>query len=1021
MTRPLAVLQATRSRVGIVTFLASGLLLGSVFAYGNDRPVTRAEFSSGSAWLPSYGPGQLTLLDGATGQVVDQLAPNNLPEVEAGDQLQVAQSDRSAYVADGRSGVVDLVDDASDRVTVSRAAVPSRTAEVELYAGGQHLYILDAKTGDVTVVDPNSLRTESPPQPLSARPAATALDDNGDLWVEDARTGRVDELDGPHTRVRATVVDPYGADQLTVIEGKPALLDLAGMSPEVRLIESLPGARNQPACLGAAAGQMFGVTGNAGAPRLWLASDESASVRQTDLATSRCTVTTKLENVAAQFGTPLDTGGKLYLADQDTGRVTVINDVTGAPVAAPVEVTTPHSVLDLLVKDGIVFYNDPLTPDAGVIRPDGSVVRAVKYDQRHWAGTPAALEPTVVSQHSGEPASGTPLAGLSTLQPSASQAGGPAVSLSSSPASGGPGPTPAPGGSARLEVTSTGVAAATVGRPYQAQLTASGGQPPYAWSVGGLPAGLSVSAASGLITGTPLVAGNLILRVSLSDRLGHQAGANVPLHVYPQPALPPTVSGVTPDAGPSTGGTTVAIQGLHLAAATAVSFGKVAATGLNVISETEVSVTAPSGAVGAIVDVTVTTSAGTSAISPSDTYAYTNPLMPTITGLSEVEGLASGGAEVEVTGTHLANVTQVDFGTVEATSFTANSDTSLTVTTPPAQPGPVDVTVTSPDGTSPASPADRYIYVTGLTTTAWLATSFAPNQVAMDASGNMFVSLPRGSGDAVYMKSPNGPFVLYAGNGNPGYSGDGHQAAQAELNDPVGIALDRSGNLYIADFFNHRIRRVDRQTGIITTVAGDGSPVVGGMGGPAISAGINSPYGLAFAPDGDLFCSASTSNLVYRIAAFNGGVTGSSDISIYAGGGPGFGSVDGDGGPATKAHLATPAGLTMNAQGNLYIADELDGRIRKVTPPSAGQIITTVAGGSKSALSVSPSPQNALAVSLIDPSAIAFDPFGDLYIAESDDRRVDLLAPSGTIFSVVGGEPDRRSTEIRLRRRSSER
>ncbi len=455
--------------MGIATFVASGLVLGSVFAYGNDRPVTRAEFSSGSAWLPSYGPGQLTLLDGATGQVVDQLAPNHLPGAEAGDQLQVAQSDTRAYVADGRSGVVDLVDDASDRVTASGAVVPPRTAEVELYAGGRHLYILDAKTGEVTVVDPNSLRTDSPPQPLSARSAATVLDDNGDLWVEDARTGGVDELDGTRTRVRATVVDPYGADQLTVIEGRPALLDLAGASPAVRLIESLPGARNQPACLGAAAGQMFAVAGDAGAPRLWLASDDSASVRQTDLATSRCTVTTKLQNVAAQFGTPVDTGGKLYLADQDTGQVTVINDVTGTPVAAPVEVTTPHSVLDLLVKDGIVFYNDPLTPGAGVIRPDGSVVRAVKYDQRNWTGTPAALEPTVVGQHSGPPASETPLAGLSTLQPSAGQAGVPAVSLLSSPPSGGPGPSPTSGGRARLEVTSAGLAAATVGRPYQAQ------------------------------------------------------------------------------------------------------------------------------------------------------------------------------------------------------------------------------------------------------------------------------------------------------------------------------------------------------------------------------------------------------------------------------------------------------------------------------------------------------------------------------------------------------------------------
>ncbi len=445
--------------------------------------------------------------------------------------------------------------------------------------------------------------------------------------------------------------------------------------------------------------------------------------------------------------------------------------------------------------------------------------------------------------------------------------------------------------------------------------------------------------------------------MSLSDSLGHEAGANVPLDVYPHPAQPPTVAGVTPDAGPSTGGTAVTIQGLHLAAATAVSFGKVEATGLDALSDTEVRVTAPPGAVGAIVDVTVTTPAGTSAISPSDTYAYTNPLIPTITGLSEVEGLATGGALVEITGTHLANVTQVDFGTVEATSFTANSDASLTVTTPPSQPGTVDLTVTSPDGTSPSSPADRYVYVSGLTTTAWLDTTFEPNQVAVDASGDMFVTVAKADGDAVYLKPPNGPFVRYAGDGKAGYSGDGGPATAAELNGPVGIALDSTGNLYIADFFNHVIRRVDRQTGFITTIAGNGRDTISGIPGPALGAGINSPYSLLFAPDGDLFFSANTSKVICKIAAVNGRLTGSSQISVYAGVPNMSGKPYGDNGPATKAHLAIPEGLAMDAEGNLYIADSSDGRIRKVTPPSAGEIITTVAGGALD--SVTSSPQNA--------------------------------------------------------------
>jgi sugar lactone lactonase YvrE len=435
-----------------------------------------------------------------------------------------------------------------------------------------------------------------------------------------------------------------------------------------------------------------------------------------------------------------------------------------------------------------------------------------------------------------------------------------------------------------------------------------------------------------------------------------------------------------------------------------VRFGDTPASALNVESDSSLTVTAPAGTTGTVVAITVTNPSGTSATGPSDEYTYTSPRTPTIAGLSQVEGLAAGGAVIDVTGTNLAAVTTVRFGAVGADSFTVMSNTSLLVTTPAAPPGPVDVTASSRNGTSPLIDADRYTYLADLSATRWMPTPFNAATIAIDNDGDMFmnVSSDAPSGDAVYVETPSGAIRKYAGNGIVGYNGDNIPATEAELNDPSGMAFDAAGNVYIADQFNGRIRRVDRQTGIITTIAGIGTGF-SGMRGPAGSAGIGNPVSLVFSRNGDLYFSSRNSQVVCRIAAIDGVVSSASPITIYAGSLAQPTPPLGDGGPATQAHLWMPAGLAIDPAGNLYIADDWDGRIRKVTPPSQGQIITTVAGGGF--LDTTPSPRPALAAFLFNPGNLAFDPFGDLYITELNAARVDRLTPSGMIYSVVGGQP----------------
>jgi sugar lactone lactonase YvrE len=206
--------------------------------------------------------------------------------------------------------------------------------------------------------------------------------------------------------------------------------------------------------------------------------------------------------------------------------------------------------------------------------------------------------------------------------------------------------------------------------------------------------------------------------------------------------------------------------------------------------------------------------------------------------------------------------------------------------------------------------------------------------VALDSAANVYFA---DTGNNRIREVSNGLITTVAGNGTAGFSGDGGPAINAELSAPMGVALDSAGNLYIADSGNQRIRKVSN--GVITTVAGNGTlvsnngPGTGGYsgdGGPAISAELNNPTGIALDSAANLYI-ADTLN--QRIREVSSGV-----INTVAGNGTaGF---SGDGGPATSAQLKGPVGVAVDSAGNIYIADSGNERIRKVS----NGVITTVAG-----------------------------------------------------------------------------
>jgi trimeric autotransporter adhesin len=231
-----------------------------------------------------------------------------------------------------------------------------------------------------------------------------------------------------------------------------------------------------------------------------------------------------------------------------------------------------------------------------------------------------------------------------------------------------------------------------------------------------------------------------------------------------------------------------------------------------------------------------------------------------------------------------------------------------------------------------------------------------------------------------------------AGDGTAGYTGDGGLATSASLYYPYGVAVDASGNIYIADTSNSRIRLVTKSTGIITTVAGDGTTVYKGDGGLATSAGLYYPNGVAVDASGNIYI-ADTSNQRVRLVTKSTGI-----ITTVAGDGTiGY---KGDGGLATSAGLYTPNDVAVDASGNIYIADTVNSRIRLVTKSTG--IITTVAGDESKLYNGDGG--LATSASLSTPYRIAVDASGNIYIADSGNHRVRLVTKSTGIITTVAGD-----------------
>jgi trimeric autotransporter adhesin len=269
-----------------------------------------------------------------------------------------------------------------------------------------------------------------------------------------------------------------------------------------------------------------------------------------------------------------------------------------------------------------------------------------------------------------------------------------------------------------------------------------------------------------------------------------------------------------------------------------------------------------------------------------------------------------------------------------------------------------------------------------------------PRGLALDAAGNLFIA---DSGNHAIRKiALDGIISTVAGDGIRGFSGDGGSAIRARLDTPAAVAIDSKGNLYIADTLNHRIRKVNR-AGVIVTVAGSGAvSTVGhgtggfgfsGDGGPAVSAQLSLPEGVAIDSLGNLFIADTGNDRIRKV-----------DLSgvIRTIAGTGRNAYAGNGGPAVRANLYAPVGIAIGADDSVYFSERYQDTIRVITPRGliglvAGRGGVRGDGGDGGA---------AKRAKLDDPQGIAFGPGGELYLADTGNRRVRVVAANGLISTI---------------------
>jgi hypothetical protein len=368
--------RTARVRVVLAT-LAGGLVVGSVAAFGSTggHPAKDVHLLSGAAWLASPRVGQVTLLDGSSAEVAAQVqvAP-------AGDAIDVVQRGSTAYAIDQTAGTIRRVDGATFEPGDPASPLPGASGGLTAFAGTDAVFVLDTRRGVLVNADPHTLAPRGDTVPLSALPDADSatLDGSDRLWVIDHDTGELVRVSGS-TRTKHQV-DGAKHAVLTVAGGNPVLVDVADR--KVTTINPALGTADASLPVDLRADDQLRVSGSAHADRLYLVANRGVLLI-CELSARSCDQPVPLDE-NSKLGAAVEAGNRLFVPDFSSGRVLVI-DLTRHTLLDRAQVLTTPGQFQLLSRDGVVFFNDLNSERAGVIKLDGTVVTAAKYDPKNPA------------------------------------------------------------------------------------------------------------------------------------------------------------------------------------------------------------------------------------------------------------------------------------------------------------------------------------------------------------------------------------------------------------------------------------------------------------------------------------------------------------------------------------------------------------------------------------------------------------------------------------------------------------
>ncbi len=447
---------------------------------------------------------------------------------------------------------------------------------------------------------------------------------------------------------------------------------------------------------------------------------------------------------------------------------------------------------------------------------------------------------------------------------------------------------------------------------------------------------------------------------------------------------PPYITGVSPNTGPVAGGTSITVSGTNFAVTTLVFIDGVGCTNIAIAGSGSITATTPAGKGTGGTMVTVLNSDGQRAKLHDGFYyeAQANPV--TVSSVSPTTG--SAGTSVTITGANFEANCTVAFGSADATNVTVQSSTQLTCDAPSGS-GAVTITITNPDGgTGSLSSAFTFPGTGG--TTGKTITTFAGTGAASDSGDNGAATAATLSGPQQLALGPDASLYICDTNNNairkivP--AGTISTIAQS-LSGPQGIAVSVSSDVYISDTGNQLVKKIPSGGAIAAFAGGGGSGL--GDGGPATSAQLSKPLGLAVDGSGNVYICDSGNNLVRQVDS-----TGT--INAFAGtGSAGTGS---ENVAPTSCTLNGPTAVAIDASGNVYIADTGNARVRRI---ASGTIATFAGGGTTSGAAGDNGP--ATSALLMSPDALAIDPSGNLVIADSQQDVVRIV--TGSTISLLAG------------------